>query len=80
MWTSKPRANEIRRINHESEILLARPTSTNILAPNAPYYNNDEYSENDLNKNHKFDFDNKMENLDLFIVYIYMVTLTPYLI
>jgi len=65
MWTSKPRANEIRCINHESEILLDRPTSTNILAPNAPYYNNDEYFENDLNKNHKFDFDNNMENLDL---------------
>jgi hypothetical protein len=27
--------------------------------------NNDEYFEDDLNKNHEFDFDNDMENLDL---------------
>ncbi len=51
--------------NHVSEILLDHPNDTNSLTPNAPYYNNDEYFENDLNKNQQFDFDNDMENLDL---------------
>jgi hypothetical protein len=51
--------------NHEFEILLDHPNGTNFLAPNAPYYNNDEYSKNDPNKNQQFDFDNDMENLDL---------------
>jgi hypothetical protein len=79
MWANKPRANEIHGINHESKILLDHPNGTNTITLNAPYYNNDEYSENDINKNHEFDFDNNMENLDL-LHFIYMVTRTPYLI
>jgi hypothetical protein len=51
--------------NHEFEILLDRPYDTNSLAPNAPYYNNDEYYEDDPNKNQQFDFDNDMENPNL---------------
>ncbi len=51
--------------DHESEILLDHPYDTNYLAPNAPYYNNDEYSEDDPNENQQFDFDNDMENPNL---------------
>jgi hypothetical protein len=79
MWAIKPKANEMCGINHESEILLDHPNGTNILTPNAPYYNNDEYFENDLNENHDFDFDNNMKNLEI-SQFIYMVTSTPYLI
>jgi hypothetical protein len=37
--------------NHESKILLDHPYDTNSLTPNAPYYNNDEYYEDDPNEN-----------------------------
>jgi hypothetical protein len=41
----------MRGTDHESEILLDHPYDTNFLAPNAPYYNNDEYYEDDPNEN-----------------------------
>jgi hypothetical protein len=57
--------NEMHGIYHESEILLDHPDDTNFLAPNAPYYNSDEYFEEDPNENHESNFDNDMENPDL---------------
>jgi hypothetical protein len=56
------KGNQMRGIDHKSEILLDHPNDTNSLAPNAPYYNSDEYCEEDPNDNHEFDFDNDMEN------------------
>jgi len=52
---------------HQSWIwnFVKPPKWHQLLAPNAPYYNNDEYSKNDPNKNKQFEFDNDMENLDL---------------
>ncbi len=64
-YVGKQRANEMHGINHESKILLDHPNDINSLTPNAPYYNNDEYSKDDPNENPKFQFDNDMENLDL---------------
>jgi hypothetical protein len=61
----KRRANETCGINHKSKILLDHPNGTTVFTPNAPYYNNYEYFEDDTNENHEFDFDNDMENLDL---------------
>ncbi len=55
----------MRGIDHESEILLDHPNDTNFLTPNVPYYNSNEYSKEDPNENHEFDFDNDMENHDL---------------
>jgi hypothetical protein len=64
-------------IDHESKILLDHPHDTNFLAPNAPYYNSDEYFEKDPNKNHESEFENDMENPNLSQS---MVISTPYLI
>jgi hypothetical protein len=61
-YVGKQKANDMRGTKHGSEILLDNPNDTNSLAPNAPYYNNDEYSKNDPNENQQFDFDNDMEN------------------
>jgi hypothetical protein len=61
----KRKANDMHGTDHESEILLNHPNDTNFLTPNAPYYNNDEYFENDPNENQQFDFDNDMENLNI---------------
>jgi hypothetical protein len=46
----KRKTNEMHGINHEFEILLHHLDDTNFLAPNAPYYNRDEYFEEDPNK------------------------------
>jgi hypothetical protein len=64
-YVGKCKTNEMRGIDHESKILLDHLDDTNFLAPNAPYYNSDEYSKKDLNENHEFDFGNDMENPDL---------------
>jgi hypothetical protein len=64
-YVGKCKTNEIHGIDHESEILLDHPNDTNFLAPNAPYYNSNEYNEEDPNENHEFDFDNDVENPDL---------------
>jgi hypothetical protein len=61
----KCKANEMCGIDYKFEILLDNPDDTNYVTPNAPYYNSDEYSKEDPNENHEFDFDNDMENLDL---------------
>jgi hypothetical protein len=52
-------------IDHKSKKLLDHPNDTNSLTPFALYDNNEEYSKNDPNKNHEFDFDNDMKNVDL---------------
>jgi hypothetical protein len=64
-YVGKHKANEMRGIDHKSEILLDHLDDTNFLTPNAPYYNSDEYYEEDPNESHEFDFDNDMENPDL---------------
>jgi len=64
-YVGKPRANEMCGIDHKSKKLLDHPNDTNSLTPIAFYYNNEEYSKDDPNKNHEFDFDNDMENADL---------------
>ncbi len=64
-YVGEHKTNAMCGIDHESKILLDHPYDTNSLTPNAPYYNNDEYFEKDLNDNHEFDFDNDMENPNL---------------
>jgi len=43
----------MHNIDHKYEILLDHPNDINFLAPNAPYYDNDEYYENDPNEKHE---------------------------
>ncbi len=50
-YVGKWRTNEMRGTDHESEILFDHPYDTNSLTLNAPYYNNDEYYEDDPNEN-----------------------------
>jgi hypothetical protein len=64
-YVGKRRANEMCGIDHKSKKLLDHPNDINSLTPIAFYYNNEEYSNDDPNKNHEFDFDNDMENVDL---------------
>ncbi len=64
-YVGKHRANAMCGIGHESKILLDHPNDTNSLTPISFYYNNEEYSKDDPNKNHEFDCDNDMENHDL---------------
>ncbi len=64
-YVGKWRANEMCGIDHKSKKLLDHPNDTNSLTPFALYDNNEEYSKNDPNKNHEFDFDNDMKNVDL---------------
>jgi hypothetical protein len=45
----KQRANEMHGIDHEYEILLDNPNDIKFLAPNAPFYNN----EDDPNDKHE---------------------------
>jgi hypothetical protein len=52
-------------IDHKSKNLLDHPNDTNSSTPISFYYNNEEYSKDDPNKNHEFDCDNDMENVDL---------------
>ncbi len=64
-YVGKRKTNEMCGIGHESEILLDHPNDTNFFAPNPPYYNNNEYFEEDPNENHESNFDNDMENPNL---------------
>ncbi len=64
-YVGKRRANEMRGIYHKSKILLDHPNDTKFLIPIVLYYNNEEYSKDDSNENHEFDFYNDMENDDL---------------
>ncbi len=61
-YVGKRKTNEMSGIDHESKILLDHPNDTNFFAPNPPYYNSNEYFEEDPNENHESNFDNDMEN------------------
>jgi hypothetical protein len=58
----------MRGINHKFENLLDHPNGTTFLTPNAPYYNNYDYFEDDPNENHEFDHGEPWP----FIVYIWL--------
>jgi hypothetical protein len=49
----KQRANDMHGIDDKYEILLDHLNDIKFLAPNAPYYNNDESYEDDPNEKHE---------------------------